>query len=140
MGSEDRGRLEVGGRLLGKVAIVAGAGQTPGETSGNGRARALRLAPEGARVVCVARVADSAAETVAAITGAGGDALAVTADVTVDNECAELIRRTVDACGRIDILHNSTPSRSCGPGSSDEASFTTGVVLPVDGGQSARIG
>ena len=43
------------GRVEGKVAIVVGAGQTPGETIGNGRATAMLLAREGARVVVVDR-------------------------------------------------------------------------------------
>ena len=48
------------GRLDGKVAIVVGAGQTPGDTIGNGRATALLFAREGARVVAVDRRIDSA--------------------------------------------------------------------------------
>ena len=46
-------------RLRGKVAIVVGAGQTPGETIGNGRATAILLAREGAAVLCVDRDADA---------------------------------------------------------------------------------
>ena len=40
-------------RLIGKVAIVIGAGQQPGETIGNGRATAIRFAEEGASVLLV---------------------------------------------------------------------------------------
>jgi len=40
-------------RLKGKKAIVVGAGQTPGETIGNGRATAILFAREGAEVMCV---------------------------------------------------------------------------------------
>ena len=43
------------GRLEGKTAVVVGAGQTPGETIGNGRATAILFAREGARVLCVDR-------------------------------------------------------------------------------------
>ena len=43
------------GRLAGKTAVVVGAGQTPGETTGNGRAVAVRFAREGARVMVVDR-------------------------------------------------------------------------------------
>ena len=46
------------GRLAGKVAIVVGAGQTPGDTIGNGRATAVLFAREGARVVAVDRRLD----------------------------------------------------------------------------------
>jgi NAD(P)-dependent dehydrogenase (short-subunit alcohol dehydrogenase family) len=59
-------------RLRDKVAIVVGAGQTPGETIGNGRATALLFAREGARVLAVDRDHDSAAETVERITAEGG--------------------------------------------------------------------
>ena len=50
------------GRLEGKVAIVVGGGQTPGETVGNGRATCLRFAQERARVVVVDRSIDSVEE------------------------------------------------------------------------------
>ena len=46
------------GRLAGKTAVVVGAGQTPGETVGNGRAMALLFAREGARVLCVDRIGE----------------------------------------------------------------------------------
>ena len=51
------------GRVQDKVAIVIGGGQTSGETVGNGRATALVLAREGARVVVVDRDLESASET-----------------------------------------------------------------------------
>ena len=50
-------------RLAGKTAIVVGAGQTPGQTIGNGRAAALLFAREGARILAVDRDEASAAET-----------------------------------------------------------------------------
>ena len=65
------------GRVEGKVAIVVGAGQTPGATIGNGRATAILLAREGAQVVGADRDLASAEETVAMIAEEGGDALAV---------------------------------------------------------------
>ena len=51
-------------RLKDKVAIVVGAGQSPGEGIGNGRATALTFAREGAKVLCVDRDLKSAQETV----------------------------------------------------------------------------
>ena len=97
----------MGERVNGKVAIVFGGGQTPGETIGNGRATAIVLAREGARVVIVDRRLDSAEETVAMIRAEGGDATAFAADVTREDE----VRAAIEACrsrlGRIDILHNN---------------------------------
>ena len=60
---------DVSGRLAGKVAIVSGAGQTPGENIGNGRAIALLFARAGASVLCVDREEARASETVAEIEG-----------------------------------------------------------------------
>ena len=94
-------------RLKGKVAIVVGAGQTPGETIGNGRASALVYAREGARVLLVDRRLDSAEDTRAMIAKEGGEALAFQADVTRENECKSLAKTCVEHFGRIDILHNN---------------------------------
>ena len=55
------------GRLENKTVVVVGAGQTPGETIGNGRAMALLFAREGAQVLCVDRLAERAEETPAMI-------------------------------------------------------------------------
>ena len=50
-------------RLEGKVAVIVGAGQSPGEGIGNGRATTLRFAQEGARILAVDRLIASAEET-----------------------------------------------------------------------------
>ncbi len=97
----------MGERLAGKVAIVAGAGQTPGDTMGNGRACALRFAEEGAKVLCIDRRIESAEETVEQIRAAGGEAVARAADVTVEAECAAFVTDCVDLYGTVDILHNN---------------------------------
>ncbi|MDG2303244.1 MAG: SDR family NAD(P)-dependent oxidoreductase [Candidatus Binatia bacterium] len=94
-------------RLEGKVAIVVGAGQTPGETIGNGRATALLYAREGARVLLVDRRIDSAEETRALITEEGGEAIALAADATNGDDCAHLAQACVEKFGRIDILQNN---------------------------------
>jgi NAD(P)-dependent dehydrogenase (short-subunit alcohol dehydrogenase family) len=95
------------GRLAGKIALVIGAGQTPGDTVGNGRATAILFAREGARVVAVDRDLASAAETVGRIESEGGLATALAGDATREEEIAKIVRDTVAAHGRIDILHNN---------------------------------
>src|SRR6202007_2616614 len=63
-------------RLAGKIAVVVGAGQSPGEGIGNGRATVLRFAQEGAKILAVDRDLVSAEETavLAAKCGGGGGA------------------------------------------------------------------
>ena len=79
------------GRLKDKIAVITGAGQSAGETIGNGRAMAVLFAREGAQVLCVDRRLESAAETVAMITAEGGSAVPFQADVSRDDGCAALI-------------------------------------------------
>ncbi|MDO8377568.1 SDR family NAD(P)-dependent oxidoreductase [Phenylobacterium sp.] len=95
------------GRLKGKTAIIVGAGQTPGETIGNGRAMAILFAREGAQVLCVDRVAERAEETVAMIVAEGGKATAFTANVTSAADCDAMIQTGKARLGRIDILVNN---------------------------------
>jgi NAD(P)-dependent dehydrogenase (short-subunit alcohol dehydrogenase family) len=88
-------------RMRGKTAIVTGAG------SGLGRATALRLAAEGARVACVDRAGDRVQSTATAIAEAGGEALALEADVTDDRACAGMIETTLARFGALTTLVNS---------------------------------
>jgi NAD(P)-dependent dehydrogenase (short-subunit alcohol dehydrogenase family) len=94
-------------RLLDKVAIVVGAGQSPGEGMGNGRATALTFAREGAKVVCVDHNLASAQETVDIIGRNQGTAVAFKADVTKEAQIKALVADTHARWGRIDILHNN---------------------------------
>ena len=94
-------------RLEGKKAIVVGAGQTPGETIGNGRATALLFAREGAEVMCVDRRLESAQDTVEMIKEEGGDAFAYECDIVEEENNVALVKAAEEKLGRIDILHNN---------------------------------
>ena len=94
-------------RLKEKVAIVVGAGQTPGDTIGNGRATAILFAREGAKVMLVDRDLDAAKSTEAAIAEEGGEAKSFQADITKEADCQAMAEACVDRYGRIDILHNN---------------------------------
>jgi short-subunit dehydrogenase len=90
-----------GDEFRGQVAIVTGA------SSGIGRALALQLASQGAKVVLAARRAGLLEETAAACRQAGGEALAVPTDVADEAQCKALIEKAVAAFGRVDMLINN---------------------------------
>lgn len=94
-------------RLEGKVAVVVGAGQTAGETIGNGRATAILFAREGARVVLVDRDIDSARQTGELIEAEGGTSVVCQADWTIAEDCKGIVQSALDTYGRIDVLHNN---------------------------------
>jgi NAD(P)-dependent dehydrogenase (short-subunit alcohol dehydrogenase family) len=94
-------------RLKDKVAIVVGAGQSPGEGMGNGRATAITFAREGAKVLVVDRDLASAEETVKMIADKQGTAAAFKADVTKNAELKAMVDDAHRRWGRIDILHNN---------------------------------
>lgn len=95
------------GKLEGQVAIVVGAGQSPGEGVGNGRASAMTYGREGAKVLAVDRDGESAQETVEMIVDAGGTAHSFTADATDEAELQAMVGTCTELFGRIDILHNN---------------------------------
>ena len=99
-------------RMADKGAVVVGAGQTEGETIGNGRAIAIRLAQEGATVLAVDRDLASAEETCWMIRdladGPSAEATeAFRADITDEQACAAMAQHAVQAFGRIDVLVNN---------------------------------
>jgi 3-oxoacyl-[acyl-carrier protein] reductase len=87
--------------LSDKVAIVTGASR------GIGRAIALALASQGAKVVASARNAEALAELTAVIKSQGGDALAVVGDVAVEDDANNLVKQAVAAYGQVDIFINN---------------------------------
>src|SRR3974390_1002798 len=105
-------------RLKDKVAIVVGAGQSPGEGMGNGRATVLRFAEEGARVLAVDNVLSAAQET-AAMTREGtqaGECVAFEADVTRESTLAAMAAAARQRWGRIDVLHYNVGGSIAGGG------------------------
>jgi 3-oxoacyl-[acyl-carrier protein] reductase len=89
-------------KLKDQVAIVTGASR------GIGRATALALASEGGKVVVnYANSSGPADDVVAQITAAGGEAIAVQADVAQADQVDHLIKATLDQWGRIDVLVNN---------------------------------
>jgi NAD(P)-dependent dehydrogenase (short-subunit alcohol dehydrogenase family) len=100
-------------RLEGRTAVVTGGG------SGIGRATALAFGREGARVLVVDRNPESASETVAAITAAGGEAAAATCDVS-EEASVQAMFEEADRFGTVDILVNNA-----GVGGTGDAVTTT---------------
>lgn len=97
------------GRVDGKVAIVTGAGSTPGPGVGTGKATAIVLAREGASVLLVDLHPERAEETKAAIEaeGAPGKAEVFAADCTRSDQCEAMVAAAVEAFGTVDILVNN---------------------------------
>jgi len=88
-------------RLAGKVALITGASR------GIGAATARLFAKEGARVVLAARSEEAIAHLTEEINAAGGEALAVQADVANAASVQTLIKRAVEAYGRLDLAVNN---------------------------------
>lgn len=85
-------------RMKDRVAIVTGAG------SGIGKAAALLLAREGARVGALGHTEGELEKTVEEIKGAGGEAISLVADVSVPAQMREAVERTVREWGRVDFV------------------------------------
>src|SRR3954470_8712198 len=106
-----REKQHMAGILDGKSALVTGG------ASGIGRATALAMAREGARVAVADRTEDSAAGTVALINQAGGQAIAIGGDVANESDVAAMVARAVAAFGRLDCAFNNAgiSGRAVGP-------------------------
>jgi NAD(P)-dependent dehydrogenase (short-subunit alcohol dehydrogenase family) len=99
------------GILEGKVALVTGGG------SGIGRATAVTMAREGARVAVSDLSQDGIAATVALINASGGQGIAIAGDVTEETDVTNMVARTVSAWGRLDCAFNNAgiSSRAVSP-------------------------
>ena len=84
-----------------KIALVTGG------TSGIGRATAIALAAEGAKVVISGRREKEGAETVALLRKSGGEGVFLKRDVTNEQEVASLVEQTIQSYGRLDIAFNN---------------------------------
>jgi NAD(P)-dependent dehydrogenase (short-subunit alcohol dehydrogenase family) len=89
------------GILEGKVALVTGGG------SGIGRATAVAMAREGARVAVSDLSKDGIEATVGLINAGGGQGIAIAGDVTDESNVANMVARTVSAYGRLDCAFNN---------------------------------
>ena len=85
-------------QLQDRVALVTGAG------SGIGKAAAVLLAKEGARVAVLSRTREELEKTVGEIEGNGGEGLVVVADTSNPEQVQEAVRRTVEKWGRLDVV------------------------------------
>jgi NAD(P)-dependent dehydrogenase (short-subunit alcohol dehydrogenase family) len=97
-------------RLRDRVVLVAGAGQTPGETIGNGRAAAIAFAREGAKLVLGDVDIERARETLVDVRAEIDDqdnALACELDVTDERSVEQSVARCIERFGRIDVLHHN---------------------------------
>ena len=94
-------------RLTGKVCIIVGAGQQPGQTIGNGRAVAERFAQEGASLLLVDVNADWLDETVRAVSAYKGIVHSLIADITQESQCQQIAEICIQHFGQIDVLHNN---------------------------------
>src|SRR6186997_3224525 len=133
-GARQREKHDMAGILDRKVALVTGG------ASGIGRATALAMAREGARVAVADRTEERAAATVALINAAGGQAIAIGGDVTSEDQVAAMVARTVAAYGRIDCAFNNAgvAGGSVGPGRQrlhqlSQASFDTMLAINLTG-------
>ena len=89
------------GRLDGKVAFVTGA------ASGIGRASAIRMAREGASVMCADIDGEGAEETASTLNASAAGASSIALDVAIEHQVEAALKRTADEYGRLDIIFNN---------------------------------
>jgi NAD(P)-dependent dehydrogenase (short-subunit alcohol dehydrogenase family) len=86
------------GELTGKVALVTGAG------SGIGKATAVLLAKHGARVAPLSHTADEVEQTAKEIQQNGGEAIALVADISQEDQMQKAVQQVIDRFGQLDIV------------------------------------
>ena len=96
--------------LDGRVVLITGGG------SGIGRATALRVAREGAKVMIADYVPEGALKTVAMVKEAGGTADCIAADVSVPGQVEAMVSKTVATFGRLDCAFNNAGIAGAGAG------------------------
>jgi NAD(P)-dependent dehydrogenase (short-subunit alcohol dehydrogenase family) len=96
-----------GHELKGRCVIVTGGATSAGRVDSVGEATARLFAAEGASVVIVDRDGPGAEATREAILQAGGEAQAIEADLTDEDQCRRAVTRTVERWGRLDGLVNN---------------------------------
>jgi NAD(P)-dependent dehydrogenase (short-subunit alcohol dehydrogenase family) len=110
-------------KLQGKVAIVTGASR------GMGKEIALGLHREGATIVVASRKADALAEVVNEIKEDDGQAVAIPTHTGYAEQCQQLVEKTVEAFGRVDILvNNAATNPHFGPLLTSEASHWEKII------------
>ena len=85
-------------QLAGRVALITGAG------SGIGKAAAVLLAKEGAKIAALGRTEDELQDTVAKIQANGGEAIPVDADISQPDEMQQAVQKVINQWGRLDVV------------------------------------
>ena len=114
------------GRFAGRGILVTGAG------SGIGRAAAQLFANEGGQVAVVDQDENEALATVTSIRRAGGEALAIGADVSREADCRGMVERALAAYGRLHVAFNNAGIGASGFAVADEEEVTWSRLIDVN--------
>ena len=119
-------------RFAGKAALVVGAGSL-GPGMGNGKASALLMAREGAKVFAVDRNLEAVQETQSLIAAEGGECEVWQADATSEEDVGTMVAECLKRFGRIDVLHNNVGGSAghSGPVDMDVETWCNNVLFNV---------